>query len=178
MIKLELDDKKMFVKVVGTKQEILQQTAIGIATIIEKVSDDDKDFDACMEYLKQLINSIDYEDFKDMRNHTKYEDKAICRHREYTERVQKRKNILKACGIIVAVAVIAALLAGAGRTERKYTEDTVMVHSGDTLWGIAEQYCPEDMDKREYIRMIREDNDCTANIRNGDILTIRVYEEK
>lgn len=64
MIKLELNDKKMLVKVDGTKQEILNQTSVGIATIIKNVSDDDKDFDACMEYLTQLINSIDYDKLK------------------------------------------------------------------------------------------------------------------
>lgn len=32
------------------------------------------------------------------------------------------------------------------------------VYQGETLWEIAEEYCPEDMDKRDYIEEIKELN--------------------
>ena len=92
------------------------------------------------------------------------------------ERNERRADILTACGIIAAVAVAAVLLAGAGKP-REYCEETVTVRSGDTLWGIADAYCPEDMDKREYIRAIEADNECTSAIKAGDVLTVRVYEK-
>lgn len=109
-----------------------------------------------------------------------YNDNTVAYHIERAKRLQERNerraDILTACGIIAAVAAAALLLAGAGRAEREYSEETVTVRSGDTLWGIADMYCPEGMDKREYIRAIEADNDCSANIRAGQVLTVRVYE--
>ena len=106
---------------------------------------------------------------------------TVAYHVERAQRLQRRNerraDILTACGIIAAVAVAAVLLAGAGRAEREYSEETVTVQSGDTLWGIAGAYCPEDMDKREYIRANEADNECGADIRVGDVLTVRRYAE-
>ena len=105
---------------------------------------------------------------------------TVAYHVERAQRLQRRNerraDILTACGIIAAVAVIAVLLAGAGKP-REYSEETVTVRSGDTLWGIADAYCPDDMDKREYIRAIEADNECGADIRVGDVLTVRRYEK-
>ena len=110
-----------------------------------------------------------------------YNDNTVAYHVERAKRLQKRNerraDILTACGIIAAVALLAVLLAGAGRAEREYSEETVTVQSGDTLWGIAGAYCPEDMDKREYIRAIEADNECGSDIRVGDVLTVRIYEK-
>lgn len=106
---------------------------------------------------------------------------TVAYHVERAQRLQRRNerraDILTACGIITAVAVIAVLLAGAGRAEREYSEETVTVQSGDTLWGIADAYCPEDMDKRDYVHMLEVDNGCGADIMAGQILTVRVYEK-
>lgn len=105
---------------------------------------------------------------------------TVAYHVERAKRLQKRNerraDILTACGIIAAVAVAAVLLAGAGKP-REYSEETVTVRSGDTLWGIAGAYCPEDMDKREYVHMLEVDNGCTSAIKAGDILTVRRYAE-
>lgn len=109
-----------------------------------------------------------------------YNDRAVAYHIDRAKQLQKRNehraDILTACGIIAAVAVAAVLLAGAGKP-REYTEEVITVQSGDTLWGIADAYCPEDMDKREYIRAIEADNECGADIMAGQILTVRVYEK-
>ena len=106
---------------------------------------------------------------------------TVAYHVERAQRLQRRNerraDILTACGIIAAVAAAALLLAGAGKVEREYSEETVTVRSGDTLWGIAGAYCPEDMDKREYIRAIEADNGCGTDIRVGDVLTVRIYEK-
>ena len=109
-----------------------------------------------------------------------YNDKGVARHIEHAKQLQarneRRANALTACGIVAAVAVAAVLLAGAGKSEREYTEDVIIVQSGDTLWGIADAYCPDEMDRRDYIRAIEVDNDCTSAIKAGDVLTVRVYE--
>lgn len=90
--------------------------------------------------------------------------------------VDKRRFAMSSA-VLLAIIVAALLLSG-GKADKPqtYVEDTVIVRSGDTLWGIADMYCPEYMDKREYIRAIELDNDCTANIRVGDVITVRVYE--
>ena len=110
-----------------------------------------------------------------------YNDRAVAYHVERAKQLQKRNerraDILTACGIIAAVAVAAVLVAGAGKVEREYSEDVVIVRSGDTLWNIADAYCPDDMDKRDYIRAIEVDNDCTSAIKAGDVLTVRVYKK-
>lgn len=109
-----------------------------------------------------------------------YNDKAIERHiaraKHLQERAEKRYNRIMIFGMAVAIAIIATLLVG-GKADREYTETTVIVKTGDTLWSVAELYCPNDMDKRKYIYAMQEDNDCTANIHPGDVLVVRVYEE-
>lgn len=89
--------------------------------------------------------------------------------------VNKRKFITSSA-VLLAIIVAALLLSGGKADKQTYVEDTVVVRSGDTLWGIADTYCPEYMDKREYVRTIEADNDCSANIRAGQVLTVRVYE--
>ena len=109
-----------------------------------------------------------------------YNDNTVAYHVERAQRLQRRNerraDILTACGIIAAVVVIAVLLAGAGKP-REYSEEVITVQSGDTLWGIAGAYCPEDMDKRDYVHMLEVDNGCGADIRVGDVLTVRRYAE-
>ena len=90
--------------------------------------------------------------------------------------VDKRRFAMSSA-VLLAIIVAALLLSGGKADKQAYVEDTVVVRSGDTLWGIAELYCPERMDKREYVRAIELDNDCTANIRVGDVITVRRYAE-
>ena len=90
--------------------------------------------------------------------------------------VDKRRFAMSSA-VMLAIIIVALLLSG-GKADKPqtYVEDTVVVRSGDTLWGIADMYCPEGMDKREYVRKLEADNDCSANIRAGQVLTVRVYE--
>ncbi len=99
------------------------------------------------------------------------------RRAQLRQRKNERKaRVVTACIVCAAVVLVALLLAGAWRAEREYSEDVVIVRSGDTLWGLAEMYCPNDMDKRDYVRTLQSDNDCGAVIRAGDVLTVRVYD--
>ena len=83
--------------------------------------------------------------------------------------------------ITAAVLIIASAILITGMTiiqrEPKYTYDFVVVHQGDTLWDIAASHCPKNMDIRDYIYIISEENACTAKIMPGEYLMIRIYEK-
>ena len=58
-------------------------------------------------------------------------------------------------------------------SEQQYIE--IEVESGDTLWTIADEYMPDDMDIREAVYMICEVNDVDANtLYAGQTLNIPV----
>ena len=93
-------------------------------------------------------------------------------------KIVNKRRFAMSSAVMLAIIVVALLLSG-GKADKPqtYVEDTVVVHKGDTLWGIANMYCPEYMDKREYIRAIEADNECGSDIRVGDVLTVRIYEK-
>lgn len=52
----------------------------------------------------------------------------------------------------------------------------VEIQADDTLWNIAEQYCSENVDIRDYISEVCEVNDISLNnIQAGDIIFVPVY---
>lgn len=63
------------------------------------------------------------------------------------------------CVVIVGLIVMLACgVITSGETEHEFEEVNYRVESGDTLWGIAEDYCPNTMDIRSYISMVKERN--------------------
>ena len=60
-------------------------------------------------------------------------------------------------GILLIVIVIIAIRLS-NKEEKGYELTNYIVRTGDTLWSIAEKYAPDDMDIREYIYFIEEDN--------------------
>lgn len=92
----------------------------------------------------------------------------------------------KAAAIILSlaipVAVLFAVIHRAGELAAQDGEtpcgyETVTVHSGDTLWGISEGYCPEYMDIREYISDLMRRNGIGAEIYPGQIIEVPIYNE-
>lgn len=62
--------------------------------------------------------------------------------------------------LIFALAVAALLIiAYNSKSQHEFTENSYYVAPGDTLWDIATIYCPDDMDKREYIAEIEKLNE-------------------
>lgn len=60
-------------------------------------------------------------------------------------------------------------------TEIQYEQ--VQVDHGDTLWSIASEHMPSDMDVREAVYKICKTNDVTAEtLCSGQVLMIPVYE--
>lgn len=91
--------------------------------------------------------------------------------------MNKREKIAMVAGVIVVSLIISGVSIHRAKRYADYTEDTVIVSKANgTLWDIAKEHCPEDMDIRTYIHFIKEDNNCTSNIRNGQVLTIRKYK--
>lgn len=115
-----------------------------------------------------------YEEYKD-RELSRIKAHAEAYNKKLDRRMSVYKNIIKfiLCSLIILLAIF---LAGLRKSDKPYTKSTVTITSGQTLWEIAELYCPNDMDKREYIYNLQEDNDCTSTIRVGDVLTVRKYD--
>lgn len=53
--------------------------------------------------------------------------------------------------------------------------ETVTVKEGDKLWNICEEYCPKDMDIREYISKIEALNGINADIQAGQKINVIIY---
>jgi hypothetical protein len=59
-----------------------------------------------------------------------------------------------------------------------WQEDTYKVKSGDSLWEIAGEYCPDKVDRREWIEEVKTLNGMgDSMIHPGQKLTILVPEE-
>lgn len=79
--------------------------------------------------------------------------------------------------LIIALVLVAAVASGFvmnhATTPIQYRYDYT-VKSGDTLWNIASEACPEDMDVREYIHEVSKMNGIKdGSIRPGQ--TIELY---
>ena len=67
--------------------------------------------------------------------------------------------------IVAIVVLIYALIAIAlPKPEHNFEETTYAVKAGDNLWRIASDYCPNTMDKRDYIRLVKERNNLTDSV--------------
>ncbi len=80
--------------------------------------------------------------------------------------------------LILAVAVILCFVVALNiRTFRVSEYVEYRVTRGDTLWEIASGYCPDGMDKREYISRVSRINNIGSYIYPGEVLLLPVYEE-
>ena len=60
-----------------------------------------------------------------------------------------------------------------GLTKQEYIE--VSINSGDTLWTIAEQYMPSDMDIRKAVHIIKNVNEIDSQLQPGQTILIPKY---
>ena len=61
------------------------------------------------------------------------------------------------------------------RVQTPVSYEALTVRTGDTLWGIASERCPANMDKRDYIRTVQKKNRVGADIYPGDELFVPIY---
>lgn len=57
------------------------------------------------------------------------------------------------------------------------TYKQVVIHENESLWNSASEYCPNNMDMRDYIDDICEINDITSNdvFQPGDVVFVPIY---
>ena len=60
----------------------------------------------------------------------------------------------------------------------EWQEETYRVQAGDSLWVIAEEYCPDEVDCREWIDAVKELNGMdSSTIHPGQTLTVLAVKE-
>ena len=81
-----------------------------------------------------------------------------------------RQLIIVLCSVIAWLVILLVLAqnntaqADEGKT---ITYQSVLVHPGDTLWGLADTYCNSDMNVEDYVNEIRRIN----NMKNSDLIS-------
>lgn len=94
----------------------------------------------------------------------------MCRNKRRQEKYRCTLGIL--IGLIIALLLIMAICAR--ESERPKREDfkpvVRTIQAGDTAWRIADEYCPETLDKREYLGWCEQLN-------GGDIGYIKAGEQ-
>ena len=95
------------------------------------------------------------------------------RPRRKLKRKRKRGLFITACLALIVLAVI--LLSGAKHPEAAGYEYV----TGTSLWGMAEEYCPDSMDKRDYISEIMALNAMADSVVYANRLyAVPIYEKK
>ena len=86
------------------------------------------------------------------------------------------ENILIAVIAVVLIGAFLLLLLVATQptmTKVEWTEETYIVKSGDSLWAIADRYCPDIVDKREWIAEVKELNNLyDSTVHPGQMLKV------
>ncbi|MCJ8012554.1 LysM peptidoglycan-binding domain-containing protein [Paenibacillus sp. KQZ6P-2] len=104
--------------------------------------------------------------------------KAVERIQELQAMFTRRllfKLMLAAVIIIIGCTGMVRVFAGSPHDEIPLEQ--VVVTKGDTLWEIAVEYKPKDMDTRDYINVIKKTNHLkTSGIEAGDVLSLPIYE--
>lgn len=62
------------------------------------------------------------------------------------------------CVLLVAALGFALIAVAFAEPDYDFEEVTYIVETGDCLWYIANEYCPESMDKQEYCDLIAKRN--------------------
>ena len=67
--------------------------------------------------------------------------------------------------VFALVSVLLLSIMGPPTMDRvEWREEAYIVQSGDTLWAISDMYCPDNVDRREWIEDVRVRNRLTDSI--------------
>lgn len=87
------------------------------------------------------------------------------------------KDILVILLLVLIAATVMKRCSELTREEVPTGYETITIHNGNTLWGIAETRCPDTIDKRRYIRAVCDKNHIGADIYPGMKILVPVYEK-
>ncbi len=88
-------------------------------------------------------------------------------------------NKLVVSAIVVALLVLIVLALRPSMASVKWEEETYRVRSGDSLWSISGEYCPDSVDRQAWIDKVRRMNDIDGSIiYPGQVLTILAPTEE
>lgn len=90
---------------------------------------------------------------------------------------KKRFFIFIVICMVIFTAIFNGIIGGYEAVASDKTQDyiSVNVQPGDTLWDIAQNYMPEDMDTREAVYIIKKINDIESSIAEGQTIYIPEY---
>jgi Tfp pilus assembly protein FimV len=74
--------------------------------------------------------------------------------------------------VVLAVITATLLAGGTAPASRPGAPRAVVVHSGETLWGIAESYAPDGIDKRAYVDALVALNELSGVPRAGQRIVL------
>ena len=93
--------------------------------------------------------------------------------------IMERRREIVVGAIAVALLVIALMALRPSMAAVKWEEETYRVRSGDSLWSISGEYCPDSVDRQEWIHKVRKLNDIDGSIiYPGQVLTILAPAEE
>ena len=91
--------------------------------------------------------------------------------------IERRREIVVGA-IAVALLILALLALRPSMASVKWEEETYRVRSGDSLWSISGEYCPDSVDRQEWIHKVRKLNDIDGSIiYPGQVITVLAPEE-
>lgn len=77
--------------------------------------------------------------------------------------------------MILVIILLGIAIWSIKKDKPEYVSATIYVESGDTLWDIAKEYCPDGMDVREYVYTLKQANNTPDSvIQAGEVLTVYV----
>lgn len=84
--------------------------------------------------------------------------------------------IVLTAAIICSVGFVVSAKSDRASSEINSYYQSVRIQSGDTLWSIAEEYCPDTQDINDYIEDIKSINNIRNNtIKAGDYIIVSIY---
>lgn len=102
---------------------------------------------------------------------------------KYRHEIIRLRRIIVAmiiAGIIILGTVIPVTVAITKASMREFVitgYESEIVESGDSLWGIAQKYCPDEVDMRNFISEIEHTNEIKNHeIRVGQVIDYPIYE--
>ena len=77
--------------------------------------------------------------------------------------MKKDKLIEKSIIAIAVLLTVSAVYVRTSDVPKPTGTEVIYVHSGQTLWDIADEYCPAGVDKREWITQVQKHNNLRQN---------------